>query len=65
MLIKWPFALELLKQKITIVCTVRKNKLLLSVHASTEELRRLPIDSSNFYFHAKKKKKKKCSFVCR
>lgn len=42
-------ALELLKQKITIVGTVRKNKRFLPVHATSQELRKLPIHSSKFY----------------
>ena len=43
-------ALELLKQKITIVGTVRKNKRFLPVHATIQELRKLPVHSSNFFF---------------
>lgn len=42
-------ALELLKQKITTVGTVKKNKRLLTVHATINQLRKFPIYSSKFF----------------
>ncbi|XP_037931805.1 piggyBac transposable element-derived protein 4-like [Teleopsis dalmanni] len=46
-------AQELLKRKITLVGTVRKNKRFLPVHCTVKELRKLPIYTSKFFFHEK------------